>query len=211
MTSRIFTAGHRTAGHGAYRIGVADLTLPRAPTQSVNAGFALAMLDDQLRRLEAFLEDWEMVHLEWQERAGRNTVGMILTHLAIVETVWVHIGGGGKPVAREARVLATLGTGLEAAGMPLRKKGRHPANLEGRTLTEYLAKLERARAETRHQVTTWTDDDLRKPVEAYGHTFTREWVLYHLVEHFAAHFGQIAMIAHAMRDRGIEAIPRRET
>lgn len=169
------------------------------------------MLDDQLRRLEAFLEGWETVHLEWQERRGRNTVGMILTHLAVVETVWVHIGGGGKPVAREARVLATLGVGLDAAGMPMTKKARHAANLEGRNLPEYLAKLERARAETRHQVATWTEKSLQDSVSAYGHTFTREWVLYHLVEHFAAHFGQIAMIAHAMRDRGIEAIPRRET
>jgi uncharacterized damage-inducible protein DinB len=136
---------------------------------------------------------------------------MILMHLAVVETVWVHLGGGGKPVAREARVMATLGTGLDASGMPLARKGRHPAKLKGRTLTEYLAKLERAREETRHQLATWNDKDLRIPFEAYGHTFTREWVLYHLVEHFAAHFGQIAMIAHAMRDRGVEGLEKRET
>ena len=169
------------------------------------------MLDDQLLRLDGFIEGWEVIHLEWQERPGRNTVGMILTHLAIVEAVWVHIGGGGKPAAREARVLATLGTGLDASGMPLRKKGKHPENLSGRTLTEYLAKLERSRAETRHQVAGWTTDSLSEAVAAYGHTFTREWVLYHLLEHFAAHFGQIAMIAHSMRDHGVDGVPRRET
>jgi len=169
------------------------------------------MLDDQLRRLDAFLDGWQIHQLEWQERPGRNTVGMILMHLAIVETVWVHIGGGGTPSAREARVLATLGTGLEAAGMPLKKRGRHPDNLAGRTLTEYLAKIERARSETRHQVAGWTDEQLGQSVAAYGHSFSREWVLYHLLEHFAAHFGQIAALAHAMRDHGVEGIERRET
>jgi len=169
------------------------------------------MLDDQLRRLHVFLEGWEVEHLEWQERPGRNTVGMILMHLAIVEAVWIHIGGGGKPVAREARVLATLGTGLDASGVPLKKRGKHPSNLAGRTLAEYLAKLERARAETRHQVAGWTDESLTDSVSAYGHTFTRAWVLYHVLEHFAAHFGQIAMIAHAMRDSGVEGLERRET
>ena len=36
------------------------------------------MLDDQLRRLDAFLEGWQIHNLEWQERPGRNTVGMMM-------------------------------------------------------------------------------------------------------------------------------------
>jgi hypothetical protein len=31
---------------------------------------------------------------------------------------------------------------------------------------------------------------------------SRSWTLYHVLEHFAAHFGQILLIMHLMRDAG---------
>jgi uncharacterized damage-inducible protein DinB len=190
---------------------VADLSLPRPPTLSPAAGLALAQLDDQLRRLHDFLEGWEVEHLEWQARKGRNTAGMLLTHMAIVELGWMHMASGGSAEAREARILAQLGMSPDADGIPLKRGGLHPENLAGRTAEEYLAKIDRTRDETRAIAAGWTDEDLAGSFAAGGHTFTREWVLYHLLEHFAAHFGQIAALARAMRGTKKGGPPFRET
>ena len=46
-------------------------------------------------------------------------------------------------------------------------------------------------------------DEERTRVRRTGatHRFDHRWVLYHLLEHFAAHSGQILLIRHAWRDR----------
>jgi uncharacterized damage-inducible protein DinB len=187
-----------------------DLTLPRAPTLSPMVGLMVAELDDQLRRMHAFLEGWTTTHLQWQAKPGRNTAGMLLAHLAIVELVWMHLASGGSRETREARVRATLGIGLEADGIPIAPGGRHAPALEGRPVEDYLRWLDRARAATRGIAASWSDADLDRTFEAHGHQFSRAWVLYHLLEHFAAHFGQIALLGHMMRDnRG--NVPERET
>lgn len=187
-----------------------DLTLPRAPTLSPTVGLMVAQLDDQLRRLHAFLEDWKITHLEWQAKPGRNTAGMLLAHIAILELVWMHLASGGSRDTREARVRASLGIGLEADGIPIAADGRHSAALAGRSTEEYLGWLDRARAVTREIAGSWRDEDLDHTFEAHGHRFSRAWVLYHLLEHFSAHFGQIALLGHMMRDnRG--KVPARET
>jgi hypothetical protein len=37
-------------------------------------------------------------------------------------------------------------------------------------------------------------------------TFSHRWVLYHLIEHFASHFGQILSLLHYMRDHGVPGL-----
>ena len=170
----------------------------------------VSQLDDQLRRLETFLDGWQVQHLEWQAKPGRNTVGMLLTHMAIVELVWMHLASGGTRETREARVRATLGVSLECDGIPMPADGRHPATLAGQEVGTYLDRIKRARETTRQVASSWLDKDIDKTFEAHGHSFTREWVLYHLLEHFAAHFGQIALLAHGMRDNK-GSLPARET
>jgi len=187
-----------------------DLTLPRAPTLPPMVALLMAQLDDQLRRMHEFLDGWKVPHLEWQAKPGRNTAGMLLAHLAILELIWVHLASGGTRETREARVRATLGIGLEADGIPIEADGRHTPALGGRTAQEYLGWLDKARAATHAVASSWTDEDLDRTFEAHGHVFSRAWVLYHLLEHFAAHFGQIALLAHMMRDNQGK-VPVRET
>ena len=42
-----------------------------------------------------------------------------------------------------------------------------------------------------------------KPGEDHSH----RWVLYHVLEHFAAHYGQILSLLHCMRDCGVPGLP----
>jgi uncharacterized damage-inducible protein DinB len=187
-----------------------DMTLPRDSAYSPMVGLMIAQLDDQLRRLREFLEGWKVTHLEWQAKPGRNTAGMLLAHMAIVELIWMHLASGGSRETREARVRATLGIGLEADGIPIEKDGRHTPALAGRTVEQYVAWLEKARASTRQAAAAWSDADLDVTFDAHGHRFSRAWVLYHLLEHFAAHFGQLALLGHMMRDNK-GSVPARET
>jgi uncharacterized damage-inducible protein DinB len=187
-----------------------DLCLTRDPSLQPTVGLLIAQLDDQLRRMHEFLDGWQIQHLEWQAKPGRNTVGMLLAHMAIVELVWMHLACGGSRETREARVRAVLGFGLEVDGMPMEPTERHSNALANVPAEQYLEWLDRARMSTRDIARSWTDADLTRTFDSHGHDFTREWVLYHLVEHFAAHFGQIAALAHAMRDNNA-ALTAKET
>jgi hypothetical protein len=51
---------------------------------------------------------------------------------------------------------------------------------------------------------TWSDRDLNKQfVLGKKWQFSRVWVVYHVLEHFASHLGQILMLKHMMRDAGV--------
>jgi hypothetical protein len=195
------------AGVGQRRSRVGkDLRLPVVEgydleTQGAVAMFAAA-LDDQLRRLREKVAGLEVRHLEWQERPGRNTIGMLLTHNALVEVFWLCVAprelswdGGGK-----ALVQSTLG--VEDDGLPLPADGVHPEYLRGFSLERYLDILACARRHAHEVLRAWRDADLDVTYTVGERQVTRGWTLYHVLEHFTAHFGQIGVVMHEMRDAG---------
>ena len=62
------------------------LSVPRGydPTSQAIVGLMAASLDDESRRLREIVSGLEVEHLEWQERPGRNTIGILMAHLAAV-------------------------------------------------------------------------------------------------------------------------------
>jgi uncharacterized damage-inducible protein DinB len=78
--------------------------------------------------------------------------------------------------------------------------------LKGWTLTDYLRALDAARAATHEVLRGWRDADLLSTYELRGRTHSYEWTLYHVLEHFAGHYGQILLLEHLMRDAGL--LPR---
>lgn len=172
-------------------------------------GLMAASLDDQSRRLGETVAGLGVEHLEWQERPGRNTIGLLMAHLAGTEIYWLHVGCAGRspedilPVMREH-------LGIDAGGMPLPEDGVHPESLRGRDLKGYLDLLARARSATHELLKNWDDASLDTTFGGAGMTFSHRWVLYHLLEHFAAHFGQILSLLHCMRDHGVQELPERE-
>ncbi|MBD95904.1 MAG: hypothetical protein CL482_16850 [Acidobacteria bacterium] len=104
-----------------------------------------------------------------------------------------------------------LGIDLASAsgGIPLRADGVHPASLKGRDLEGYLDLLARARSATSELLTTWDDASLDTTVTFGPMTFSHRWVLYHFLEHFAGHRGQISSLLHCMRDSGVPGLPEK--
>lgn len=161
----------------------------------VVARFASGLLD-QHRQLEAILAR-PGLDLEWQPAPGRNSIGMLVAHNAIVEVWWLDIAARGSAKAPdvEARVRARIGLGLDDDGMPAKADGGHPAALAGWTAARYVELLARTRACTREVLATWRDADLDAPIHLEKRDVTRGWVLYHVLEHFAQHTGQASLLA----------------
>jgi hypothetical protein len=94
---------------------------------------------------------------------------------------------------------------MDDDGLPCPPDGGHPASLAGKTLADYLTMLDAARAASHGVMRTWRDADLASTYKRRDQTISREWTLYHVLEHFAAHHGQVLLLRHLMRDAGVLA------
>lgn len=184
-----------------------EMKVPRGydvKTQT-KVGLFAAQLDDQLKRLKNNVKGLTVEQLEWQRRRGMNTVGMLLAHLALVEVWWINIAPAGIPWKPEGRKMIQKVCGFEDDGLPLASDGRHAEYLKGYTIENYLAVLAKTRRSIHREMKTWRDRDLDKLYRQGNRQFSRMWTLYHVLEHFAGHFGQILMLKHMMRDAGVMA------
>ena len=164
----------------------------------------IAQLDDQSARLTIDTRHLDPAALEWQPAPGMNTIGMLLAHIAIVEVFWTRIGPLGITSLEAYQLEEALGIDMDHDGMPLDDGAAPPANLRGKDLAYFDALLARARAYARAAVARLTDEDLEREVvrtrrDGVVHETTVRWILYHMVEHFAGHYGQILLLAHQYR------------
>lgn len=155
-----------------------------------------AQLDALLATLIRRVGEATPEQLEWQLRPGTNTIGMLLAHLAVVEVYWVEAVGRGIESDEEAdrAVQGILGIRMEDDGMPLSEDGTHPPSLAGKTVADYLEILRRARSATHRTLRSWDDQMLEETRMVDGREVSLAWLLYHLVEHFSYHLGQIAQL-----------------
>ena len=161
-------------------------------------------LDDQTRRLFEALEGATPEELSWQPAPGANTIGMLLAHLAIAEAHMAAVGVEGRP---DSDVVGLLGITADDDGLPLPEDGAPPAVLHGKTLAWFRGLIDQARVETVRIARNVADADLSRRIvrpprpDGGQRAFNVEWMLYHLVEHFAGHYGQILLLRHQYRDR----------
>ena len=169
----------------------------------------VSQLDDQNRRLVEDTRDMAAPQLEWQSGPGMNTIGMLLAHIAIVEVFWTKIGlvqGGFVEQSRvRDEITQILGIGMDGDGMPLKKDGLPPKSLAGCNREFFEQLLSKARAFTYQHTKGLDDADLDRSSsiarsDGSKGTYTVRWVLYHLLEHEAAHYGQLSLIRHQYRD-----------
>jgi hypothetical protein len=183
------------------------------PDSQAIVGLIAAGFDDQSQRLRGTVAGLGVEHLEWQERPGRNTVGMLMAHLAGAEIGWFYIVCPGLNEEDGNRVIQErlgIDLGPDRGGMPLSADGIHPASLKGLNLEGYFDLLARARRATHERLVTWNDVSLDTTLTLGPMTVSHRWVLYHVLEHFAAHYGQILSLLHCMRDHGVPRLPEKQ-
>jgi len=169
--------------------------------RSPEGALFVALMDDQSRRLHEDTRDLEPEALGWQSAPGTNTIGMLLAHIAIVEVIWIRIGLEG---IQNAPVNDVLGLNRADDGIPLAEGGTPPSALKGKDLLFFDDLLARARAHTVKIVRPLESTAIvadRVLERADGSTFTTNarWILYHLLEHLARHYGQVNLLRHQHR------------
>jgi uncharacterized damage-inducible protein DinB len=180
-----------------------DLPIPPG-YRSREVSLFVAQMEDQSRRLRARTRDLTSEELAWQSQPGMNTIGMLLAHIAIVEAYWMQTG----PLGRTSfDALGVLGINEDDDGMPLADNAGPPQILAGRDLAFFDDLLARAREFTHLHATLLTDADLDRRAELIRsdgsrQIYTVRWVLYHMLEHLAGHFGQILLLRHTFRVAG---------
>ncbi len=177
------------------------ITVPRGRCRE--AGSFLAQLDDQSRRMLEDLRGITAAELQWQPRAGTNTIGMLLAHIAVVEVYWLMIANETMTHDAARKVLRF---GVDDDGMPLPPEKRPPAGLKGKQLAFYRMLLARARAYAKRTARRWPDATLdrvatRRRRDGGTSRQNVRWILYHVLEHEAGHYGQILLLRHLYRDR----------
>src|SRR5689334_5014924 len=165
----------------------------------------VAQLDDQLLRQREQTRTLTPADLEWQPAPGMNTIGMLMAHQAVVEVGWA--GLGIEDLERsEIRFQEILG--IADSGVPLAANGVPPVELVGKDLAFYDDLLDRARKHLKRVAAPVRDSDLtilRHRTRPNGEAREVEvrWTIYHILEHFAGHFGQILLLQHARQALGV--------
>ena len=171
--------------------------------RSREAGSFLAQMDDQSRLLLESLKGITDQELGWQPSPGTNTMGMLLAHLAIVEVFWTQIALRGIQLGK-TETDSILGIGEDDDGMPIPENGAPPQKLNGKAPAFYEDLLSRARGYYKADATKLSDADLDREVtwtnkEGTIRTINLRWAMYHILEHFSGHYGQILLLRHLCR------------
>ncbi len=180
------------------------ILVPVAGIPSPEIGLFLAQMDDQSRRLTEDTRGATIAELAWQPQPGMNTIGMLLAHNAIVELFWI-----SHAAMIPCDAPGVLGVGEDDDGMPIAEDGLPPATLAGKDLAFYDGLRERARAFTYGWAKRWTAADLDRtilrPRKDGEWTMSVRWILYHVLEHEAGHYGQVNLLRHLHRTAPVDA------
>ena len=186
--------------------------LPMKPLpgfKSREAGIFMAQLDDQLERLREATRGLTPDDLMWQPEPGMNTIGMLLAHLAVVEVWWTMYVIEGKTETTDGDFRGVLGIGADDDGLPLAENAPPFPLLNGKDLAFYDDLLDKARAYYKRVTKDRPEEDMERTFQRQRPDGTiRErnvrWFYYHILEHFAGHFGQILLLRHLLRARAGE-------
>ena len=169
--------------------------------RSREAGLFVAQLDELTQRMKQDTRGLEPRELEWQPAPGMNTIGMLLAHIAVVEVFWIQVGPLGR---KRFDFRGVLGIAADDDGLPLPPDGKPPRTLQGKRLAFFDRLVAKARAHTKRVANRLTEADLDREVTRTRRDGTKEafnlrWVLYHMLEHLAGHYGQILLLRHHYR------------
>lgn len=123
----------------------------------------------------------------WRPNEASNSVGNLLLHMSGNLRQWIVGGAGGRPIERD-----------------------RPAEFSARasrSKTELLAELETAAGEADLAMANLREDSLLDRIEVQGFQVTRLQAVYHSIEHFGYHLGQIAYVAKLRTGKDLAIFP----
>ena len=136
-----------------------------------------------LPKIEAAVRPLSPADVWWRPNDASNASGHLLLHLTGNVRQWIVGGVGGRPVDR--------------------RRDLEFAPVEQPEAADLLAGLARAVDESDAVLAALDPAALESRVTIQGVDVTRMGAIYHVVEHFAMHTGQILWIAKARRGRAL--------
>lgn len=131
--------------------------------------------DDYLPKIERCVEKLNEADVWWRANAESNSIGNLLLHLEGNARQWIVCGVGGEE--RDARVRQ----------MEFDEREQVPA-------TELLARLKATLAEIDRILARLDASTLLERRQIQGHDVTVLGAIFHVVEHFSMHTGQIILL-----------------
>ena len=148
-----------------------------------------SMLEENRKKTKRLVLGMKPEHLTWSPDKNTNTIGTLLLHIAEAELNWMQKEIAGKPLTRKQR---------EEFRYDVYGSTEH-RQVESHHLDFFLKKLDRVRAYTKKVLGRLKDRDLATAHREGRERITNGWILYHLIEHEASHFGQIASLKYRMK------------
>jgi len=141
------------------------------------------LCDEYPAKLEAALRSMPAVRLWWRPNDAANSAGNLVLHLCGNVRQWIVSGVGGHPDVRhrDAEFAAREGPDAEAL----------------------IAELHAARDAVRAVLTSLTHASLGEPRMIQGRETTVFAAIYHVVEHFSGHTGQIILLAKSFTPQAV--------
>jgi uncharacterized damage-inducible protein DinB len=141
------------------------------------------LLDEYLPRLRAAVESLTDEQIWWRPNDASNSIGNLLLHLNGNVRQWLIASFSRQPDTRQR---------------PAEFAERD--HLPARTLLDRLAAtLDEAAA----ILSRLTAEDLAAPMQIQGYSTTGLTAVYHVVEHFGLHYGQIVYITKMLQARDL--------
>ncbi|MEO8477682.1 MAG: DinB family protein [Actinomycetota bacterium] len=153
----------------------------------------LSALDDGRRETIRELEDVTDQMLDLAPQGAPNRIGTLLYHVALIELDWllVDILGPGSGVAWPT----------DLAPLEDRDADGVLTAVEGETLGQHLARLERVRALLHEHLRSMNIEAFHAPRARERYDVSPAWVLHHLLQHEAEHRAHIAWVRDAILGR----------
>jgi uncharacterized damage-inducible protein DinB len=155
-------------------------------------GRYVAQLNELRRDLKREVEELTIEQLDWHPDEQTESIGTQLLHLDGVEWSWIHEDIFGASSDEYP--------GDWAEAMPIRVG---VPQVTGRPLDWYMQKLDATREKTLEVLRGFTDEDLPRlvgecdlgpGVEKRSRLYTIDWIIWHIIQHEAAHIGQIELL-----------------
>ena len=148
------------------------------------------MMDSTTKSWKGNLKGISETEFKWQALKGGHSIGMVILHCAMAEYWWIQCVVLGNEI--DMKVVNALGyERMDIAngvyGTPLRKPKAW-----------YLKQMTDVRRKTKAALKGL------KPSHTgtgRGNEYTLRWVLHHLVEHEAYHFGQMVLLRELYKNR----------
>ena len=155
-------------------------------------GRYVAQLEEVRRDLKHEVGGLTVAQLDWHPDDATESIGTQLLHLDAVEWSWMHEDIFGTSSDEYP--------GVWSEAMPIRVG---VPQVTGKPVHWYIDKLDATREETLRILRSFTEEDLARlvgeaetgpGVEKRSRLFTIDWIIWHVLQHEAAHVGQIELL-----------------